>query len=127
MNSLIIAATEQTPEVRFDAGASSLSLAGESYPDDTAAFFLPLLRWMECFLARGDAPVTLDLRITYFNSSSSKALLDILDMLDQAGRTGRRITINWFYHAGNDMALEYGQEYSEDLPNVTFNLIRVAN
>lgn len=41
MQSIRIPAAERTPEVEFDFASGRLSLAGESYPEDTAAFFRP--------------------------------------------------------------------------------------
>lgn len=122
MDPLILEQTRYTPEVRFDAAAPSLIMGGESYPENAAAFFTPVLRWLENFLAQDDSPVVLDLTIIYCNSSSSKALMDILDTLDQAAAKGRQVSINWHYHEENDMALEYGQEFKEDLSHVRFSL-----
>jgi hypothetical protein len=123
MDPLILEQTRYTPEVRFDASAPSLIMRGESYPENAAAFFTPVLRWLETHLTEGDSPVVLDLTITYFNSSSSKALLDIMDILDQAAAKGRQVSINWHYHEENDMALEYGEDFQEDMAHVTLNLL----
>ena len=61
----------------------------------------------------------------YFNSSSSKILMNLFDMLNRAAIEGTPVTINWRYHEDNDVALECGEEFMEDLDltNLTFNLV----
>ncbi len=122
MDPLIQEQTRQIPEVRFDAAAPVLTIRGESYPENAGAFYAPMLRWLETFLVQGTTPVVLDLTITYCNSSSSKALLDIMGMLDQAAAVGRQVVITWRYHEENDMGLEYGEDFRADLAHVRFNL-----
>jgi hypothetical protein len=63
------------------------------------------------------------MEIIYFNSSSSKALMNFFDLLDEAVAAGRKIAVNWIYDAGNESALEYGEEFKEDLESLEFNLV----
>ena len=65
------------------------------------------------------------LHLTYFNSSSSKVLLDIFDLLDEAGENGNKIVIHWLYDKGNETLQEYGEEFQEDFENVEFLLEEV--
>lgn len=124
MEDLIIEATKATPSLRFLGSANRLEIRGESYPENPAKFYEPVFAWLERYLGglnRGD--VTLDLEITYFNSSSSKVLLDMLDLLEAAAARGNSIVLNWHYHEDNDMAMEYGEEFQDEVQAVTFNLV----
>ena len=126
MDNLKIAATERSPAVDFDFAAGRLSLKGESYPEDASAVFGPIFAALEPFLgAAKDCDVTFDFDLTYFNSSSAKALMNMFQMLDHAAEAGCRLTINWFFAPDDDTMKEFGEDFSEDLGHVTFNLVAV--
>ncbi len=69
---------------------------------------------------------TIDMEIIYFNSSSSKALMNLFDLFEEAAQSGKQIQINWRYHEENDTALECGEEFKEDLEAVEFNLVKIS-
>lgn len=115
MQDLSLPATASSPEVRASAAAGLLCLAGEAYPENAFAFFGPILEWTEAYLARDGSALTLDLRLTYLNTSSIKCLMDLLDVLEAAHRGGRAVAVNWHYDPENDRALDLAEEFREDL------------
>lgn len=127
MQELIIEASKSSPRIHFDPSAHVLEMRGESYPENAATFYAPVFTWLAAYLAGlGEEPVTVNLTISYFNSSSSKALMNLFDMLDDACRVGRRITVNWRYDPENETALECGEEFKEDVCDLPFNLVSFA-
>ena len=126
MENLKIAATERSPEVDFDFKYGILSLRGESYPEDASAVFGPIFAALEQFLANlGSREIRFDFDLTYFNSSSAKALMNMFQLLDHAGGTGARIKVTWFYAPDDDTMKEFGEDFSEDLEHVTFDLVAI--
>jgi hypothetical protein len=125
MQPYVCAPTRSTPEVRFNAAAHRHLMKGECYPENAAAFFGPLFTWVKGYLAaKPAAPVVFDLELVYFNSSSSKALLDLFEILERAAATdGTRITVNWRYDKENDIACECGEEFAEDAKALVFKLV----
>lgn len=125
MDNLTIEATRSSPAIRFDAAHHSLSIRGESYPENTAAFYAPVFAWLKAFLAGLEpaATVRVDLEILYLNSSSTKVILNFLDLLEQAAQDGRSVAVNWIYDPDNEMVLECGRDFSEELRALTFNLV----
>ncbi|HLO77965.1 MAG TPA: DUF1987 domain-containing protein [Magnetospirillum sp.] len=124
MENLMIAATERSPEVDFDFATGRLSLKGESYPEDASAVFGPIFAALERFL--GDAAgkdVQFDFDLIYFNSSSAKALMNMFQLLDAAAGRGIKVVVNWHYAADDETMQEFGEDFSEDLEHVTFNLV----
>jgi len=130
MENLIIEATRSTPLVHFDADKRILAMSGESYPENAAKFYQPIYDWIcEYFDSMADdtsSITTVNLEIVYFNSSSSKALMNLFDLFEDAGTNGKKFRINWRYHEENDTALECGEEFKEESANVEFNLIEIA-
>ena len=124
MENLNISATKSSPEIVFNAQTAILSIVGESYPENTTQFYEPILKWIEDFIEEvDDQEVILNMELIYFNSSSSKVLMDVFDTLEDFSDDGKNIVVNWIYDEENDASLEYGEEFAEDIESLTFNLV----
>ena len=124
MENLIIEATKSSPSIRLDAQTRILEIAGESYPENASNFYAPIFAWIDLFLNQSiSTPVTVNITLRYFNSSSAKALMDLFDRLEKAHADGTPITVNWKYHEENDSAMECGEEFKEETQYITFNMV----
>lgn len=125
MINLEIPATSQTPNVHFDEEAQCLNIIGECYPENISKFSSPIFSWLDNYLENlGEQLFTINIELVYFNSSSSKMLLDLFDRLEiEVSENQKEIVVNWIYDPENESALEYGEEFKEDLTDLTFNLI----
>ncbi|MEN8220490.1 MAG: DUF1987 domain-containing protein [Pseudomonadota bacterium] len=125
MDNLKIEATKYTPKVSFNAETNVLELEGECYPENIAEFSKPLFSWLEDYLSHlGNQAVTVNVALSYFNSSTSKMLLDFFERLEaEVANNGKNISVNWIYDPENDSAEEYGEEFKEDLDSLSFNLV----
>ena len=124
MENIQIKAQERSPEVNFDFANHKLSLKGESYPEDVASFYGPILKDLEKYLNSldGKGHTEVDIQLVYFNSSSAKALMNFILMLDKAAKVGNKITINWHCHEDDDTMREFGEDFAEDVEAASFNL-----
>jgi hypothetical protein len=128
MENLKIAATERSPEVDFDFARGLLSLKGESYPEDASTVFGPLFAALDRYLSETANPdIRFELELIYFNSSSAKALMNMFQMLEKAGQAGARIVVDWIFAPDDETMKEFGEDFSEDLDHVTFNLVATAS
>jgi hypothetical protein len=117
------AATDRSPEIHFDFANHHLRIKGESYPEDVNAFWGPILEALEAYLQKlGDATCRVDFELLYFNSSSAKAIMTLLERLDDAAGRGASISIRWHYDEEDDTMEELGEEFSEDLEHAEFRL-----
>lgn len=124
MDNLIINATKSSPYVCFDATTGVLNMKGKSYPENAAQFYTPILAWLREYLRGvGEKQTVVNLEMIYLNSSSSKALFNFFDLLENFAKDGRNIVVNWHYHPDNDAAFECGEEFREDLSALAFNLV----
>jgi hypothetical protein len=121
MDRLSIAATLSTPQIECDPALGRVRIGGESYPENTAEFYRPLLAWVRKHLAGGRG-IEVDFALIYLNTSSVKVMLDLLELLDDAYRQGQPVRVNWHYDAENPRALELAEEFQEDL-GLRFNLL----
>ncbi len=124
METLKIEPTKYTPEIFFEPEKHFLFIKGESYPENTVEFYAPMFEYVKKYLDGPDAlPLTVNVDLIYFNSSSSKTLINLFDLLDNAAKQGRKVAINWIYEADDADNLEFGEEFAEDLEYVEFNLV----
>lgn len=122
MELLQLESTKSTPHIRFDPEKGILLMEGQAYPENSTQFFEPILSWIEAFLGETKDPVVLDATLTYLNTSSSKAMMMILDLLEDAYVDGLDVKVYWRFHSDNEMGEEYGMDFSEDL-SLPFELI----
>ncbi len=115
MEDLMIPAGASTPAVTFCAETARLRIEGESYPENSLRFYQPLIAWVGQRLALDERPLTLEICLSYLNTSSIKCIMDILDDLEEAHQRGRPVSVNWFYDEENDRALEMAEEFREEL------------
>lgn len=122
MNLLDIHATTSTPRISFEPATRRLLLSGESYPENSFSFYAPIFVWLKEHLATGQ-PLTLDINIAYMNSSSTKCMLDLLDLLEESFGKGQTVEIFWRYDRENPRSLDLAEEFRE---GVTFPFTLVA-
>ena len=123
MDELRIEPTNRSPAVQFDFARHHLSIEGESYPEDVPAFYGPVFQALDDYLdALGDGACRFDLSLIYFNSATAKALMLLLEKLDEAAGRGAGVDIHWYYDEEDDTMKELGQEFGEDLEHATFHL-----
>jgi SiaC family regulatory phosphoprotein len=123
MENLRIDATNRSPAVVFDFTRHHLRIEGESYPEDVPAFYGPVFDALDAYLAAlGRGRCRFDLALIYFNSASAKALMLLLEKLDEAAADGALIDIHWSYDEEDDTMKELGEEFGEDLRHAAFHL-----
>lgn len=108
------AGTEKTPTVVLDKAAGRLSISGCSIPENADRFYSPLFDLVETYADAPAGRTLVNIRLTYFNSSSSKYLLDILKRLEDLHASGAsEVRMEWHHAKGDlDMA-EAGQDYRD--------------
>jgi len=128
MENLIIEATKSSPSISLNAETRILTISGESYPENAAKFYASVVDWLHNFLLQSiPEQVTMNITLHYFNSSSSKVLMDIFEILDNAHAKGTPVTVNWRYHEENDTAIECGEEFKEEIERLNFHMVEFSD
>jgi hypothetical protein len=121
MDNLYIAPTPSSPEVDFRFDQHTLSLRGESYPENAAAFYGDVIARLQAYLAaQSGGRIEMNIALAYFNSSSTKMLFNLIEALNDAVQAGNTVVLNWYHDEEDDTILEFGQELSDDFPSITF-------
>ncbi|MDM0008182.1 DUF1987 domain-containing protein [Variovorax sp. J22G73] len=121
MENLYIAPTPSSPQVDFRFDTRTLSLRGESYPENAAAFYGEVIAKLKDYLAQqSGSQIDVHIALAYFNSSSTKMLFNLIAALNDAVEAGNKVALNWYHDEEDDTILEFGQELSEDFPAIDF-------
>jgi len=124
MENLIIEKTNYTPQIDFNAQIGVLQIDGKSYPENTFEFYKQVKEWLKEYISSFEIEkITVNIELTYLNSSSLKAYFDIFDIFEEAQEGGKNIIINWIYYFDDDILKETGEDFKEDFDNLTINLI----
>ena len=108
MENIIIEGTRDTyfiPTVDFNAETGKCKISGESFLEDTIEFYTPLMKWIEKYTLEQKKPIEFEIKLSYFNSSTSRCILDILNILKDYEEEGGKIQVNWHYDK-NDVDME---------------------
>ena len=121
MSNLIINDSIKTPTVLFDI-TGILEIKGKSIPENSLEFYRPVFEWLDIYSQSPAQKTELKISLEYFNTSSSKCLLDILRRLETINLSGKsEVKVLWFYDADDEDMMEAGEDY-QALVKVPFEL-----
>jgi len=115
--------TGSTPYVLIDEAKKYMKIEGESYHENVIEFFKEVNDWLSVRSESELDSFTFDCEMLYFNSSTAKLLLNMLLHMDDCAADGKQITVNWITTEDNDIIIECGEDFQEELSNVTFNMV----
>ncbi|MBB1541098.1 MAG: DUF1987 domain-containing protein [Bacteroidia bacterium] len=113
MDTIKILGTDDTPSVTLDAANDVFEISGRSLPEDVAAFYAPVLSWLGEYAGSPNAKTVFSFKLVYFNTASSKLLLDILMKLEEISEAGHEVLVKWYYPDDDEDMEEAGKEYAE--------------
>ena len=124
MESISIEGTPKTPTVNFIAETGKIEIKGRSIPENSIEFYKPLVDWLEAY---SQAPIKLtevNVQLEYFNTSSSKCILDVFKKLETIAKAGHEVIINWYYEEDDEDMLEAGEDY-QSIIKIPFKMIEI--
>jgi hypothetical protein len=126
MEPLNIEGTPKTPKISFDPAEGTIHIQGRSIPENSIEFYKPLVDWLDEY-AKSPAPHTeVNIQLEYFNTSSSKCILDVFKKLEAIYKNKNDVVINWYYEEDDEDMLEAGEDY-ESIIRVPFKMIEVVD
>jgi hypothetical protein len=124
MESISIAGTPKTPTVNFDAASGKVEIKGRSIPENSIEFYKPLVDWLEAYLSTPAKLTEVNIQLEYFNTSSSKCILDVFKKLEAIYKSGNEVIINWHYEEDDEDMLEAGEDY-QSIIKIPFKMIEL--
>lgn len=113
MNRFYQEETSKTPKLNFDGENGLFEISGRSIPENSTEFYRPVLEWLDQFLPAPDEKITLIIKLEYFNTSSSKCLVDIFRKLERMHQLGTTIQVKWYYETEDEDMQDSGLDFKE--------------
>ncbi|MCC7231388.1 MAG: DUF1987 domain-containing protein [Bacteroidia bacterium] len=125
MDPLVIEESIKTPSVSFDPSSGVLVIKGKSIPENSLEFYRPVFEWLDNYSHTPASSTEIQVRLDYFNTSSSKCMLDIFRKLEavHSGGTGK-VKVCWYYESEDEDMMEAGEDYKA-LVKIPFELISI--
>lgn len=122
METIKIQGTDDIPSVILDADNGIFQISGRSMPEDVTAFYDPILEWLEELTEEYSNKIVFEFKLEYFNTASSKLLLDVLMKLEEIHEDGKEVLVKWYFPEDDEDMEEAGEEYA-DIVEVPLELI----
>jgi len=84
------------PSVDFNYETGICQLSGESFLEETDKFYQPLLAWLNAYISEQKS-IYFIFKLTYFNTSTSRSVHEILMLLKNYELKGGQVKVDWYY------------------------------
>ena len=121
MKDLKLEGTAKTPTINFNT-SGELLIKGRSIPENSVEFYKPIIDWLTDYNESSNAETNVKVQLEYFNTSSSKCILDVFKKLEALENT--KLSIAWYYEEDDEDMLEAGEDY-QAIIGMEFEMIEV--
>jgi hypothetical protein len=119
----VLEKSQDTPGVILDKTGNVFEFSGTSIPENTKKLYQPVLDWIEEYIKNPNDETVVNFKMDYFNTSSTKALLDIMILFKEIAKNGKMLIINWYFNEDDEDMLEAGEGFSK-MVRFPFNYIK---
>ncbi len=86
--------TSKTPLIYFDLLTGVLNIKGRSVPENPYEFYAPLLNVIDEYSQSSKPSTTVNVHLEYFNTTSSKCLLNVFKRFEGIHKNGNSVIVN---------------------------------
>lgn len=126
MEPLRLEQSDDSPLVVLDQENNQFELSGKSLPEDVLDFYQPVLNWLMTYKSNPNPTTEFNFKLIYFNTASSKLILDLLMIFEEMVEEGHSVLIRWFSLKSDEDMQEAGKEY-EEMVDVPFEHLTYEN
>lgn len=124
MENISIEGTPKTPAINFNYDSGLIEIKGRSIPENSIEFYKPMVDWLEKYADSPQTKTEVNIQLEYFNTSSSKCILDVFKKLETIYKADKDVIINWYYEEDDEDMLEAGEDY-QSIIRVPFKMIEI--
>ena len=124
MNNILLTKTDNSPKVIMDKDKRVIEFEGNSYPENTFAFYRPITEWLKSYFKKHqeiNEVTTINFKFNYFNSATTQIIFEILDILEASN--DKNLNISWFYDKESQNGFEDYEDYSEEFPTLNIQAV----
>ncbi|MGZ4099987.1 MAG: SiaC family regulatory phosphoprotein [Bacteroidia bacterium] len=97
------------PFIHLDAALGKIIRSGASSPLSPLNYFQPVYEWLRIYNQYGGEHLEVHLRFDYFNSYTSKFILNFTNMCVDLALAGKSIDFSWYYKSDDEETLDFGK------------------
>lgn len=101
------------PYVSLNPDSGMCEISGESSLEYTGEFYDQIVKWLKDYSVEETKLLTFAFKLTYFNTSSYKAILGTLRELKRQQDIGKKVAVQWFYPEDDSDMLMDAQDLME--------------
>jgi Domain of unknown function (DUF1987). len=126
MEFMNIEGTPKTPTITLNPESGIIEIKGRSIPENSIEFYKPIVDWLEDYAKKPNEKTVVNIQLEYFNTSSSKCILDVFKKLENLKKDKNDVVVNWYYEEDDEDMLEAGEDY-ESIIKVPFKMIEIVD
>lgn len=108
---MFIPATATTPLIKYSQDSLTLEIIGRSIPEDAMEFYDPVFRLLNESQKRLKRTIKVLFQLEYFNTHSSRMLLDILKQLEKLKDDGLTVYTLWVCEEEDEDMIHLGEDF----------------
>ncbi|MCC5921305.1 MAG: DUF1987 domain-containing protein [Cyclobacteriaceae bacterium] len=113
MKDFYIEETSKTPRLRFELDQGVFEISGRSIPENSIEFYQSLMDWLDDYIKSPLDHTVVIIKLEYFNTSSSKCLVEIFRKLEEIQNVGKSASIKWYFDEEDEDMEESGEDFKE--------------
>lgn len=113
MENFYLAETPKTPEIKCDFQSGDFQISGRSIPENSIEFYKPFFEWLDDYVLSPQGSTAMNVKLEYFNTSSSKCLVEVFRKLETIHDNGGQVVINWYFEEDDEDMEESGEDFKE--------------
>ena len=113
MESIFIEGSTDTPHINLNKDTNQFIIKGSSMPEDVKEFYTPIMNWFDAYFESPNKSTSFVFEMVYFNTASSKMILDILYKIKDGMDEGHKIDVTWKYFEDDEEMMEAGEDFAE--------------
>ena len=126
MELLSIEGTPKTPTGTMNPNTRVIEIKGRSIPENSIEFYKTIIDWIDEYSKSPQPNTVVNIQFEYFNTSSSKCILDVFKKFEMLKKNKADVVINWYYEEDDEDMLEAGEDY-ESIIKVPFKMIQIVD
>lgn len=113
MKDLFIQGDYKNPTIDFKYESGLLEIKGRSWPEHATNAYDAALKWLDDYNKTPQSKTTVKVSLEYFNTSSSKVVLDVFRKIEQLHKSGKEVKVEWYYEKDDFDMKEEGETFAE--------------
>jgi hypothetical protein len=112
MENYTLTPSPKTPRLYFNAASGDFEISGRSIPENSIVFYQPLMDWLDQYIVTPATETKLTVNLEYFNTSSSKCLIEIFRKLEKL-KGKADVKVLWHYEEEDEDMQESGDDFKK--------------